>query len=127
MGSMVSIAALDGSGSFNAYHALPAGTPKGAIVVIQQFEIAFDGIRDRARIGGLGVGGIGETQRAVVAACPDWKRNRLGKGPQCTGFFQQMRVPDVQRRKLHPHAGKLAYPHNGLSADGPPHGFDGAP
>lgn len=47
MGSMVSIAALDGSGSFNAYHALPAGTPKGAIVVIQEIFGVNAGIRAR--------------------------------------------------------------------------------
>src|SRR5436305_12776482 len=36
MTGMISIAALDGAGSFNAYCAEPAGRPHGAIVVIQE-------------------------------------------------------------------------------------------
>jgi carboxymethylenebutenolidase len=33
---MISIASLDGTGSFNAYYAEPAGAPRGAIIVIQE-------------------------------------------------------------------------------------------
>jgi hypothetical protein len=38
----------------------------GAIVVIQQFEIAFDGIRDRACVGGLRVGGVGKLRTPLL-------------------------------------------------------------
>lgn len=41
----ISIAALDGSGSFSAYVAEPAGTPRGAIVVIQEIFGVNPGIR----------------------------------------------------------------------------------
>ena len=47
MGSMISIAALDGSGSFSAYRAIPTGTPRGAIVVIQEIFGVNSGIRAR--------------------------------------------------------------------------------
>jgi len=47
LGSRISIAALDRSGSFNAYRAEPEGTPKGAIVVIQEIFGVNSGIRAR--------------------------------------------------------------------------------
>ena len=47
MGSLISIAALDGSGSFNAYRAEPQGKPRGAIVVIQEIFGVNRGIRMR--------------------------------------------------------------------------------
>ena len=47
MGSMISIATLDGSGCFNAYRSEPLGAPKGAIVVIQEIFGVNKGIRAR--------------------------------------------------------------------------------
>ena len=44
----VEIPALDGEGSFNAWLAEPAGTPKGAIVVIQEIFGVNEGIRRKA-------------------------------------------------------------------------------
>lgn len=41
------IDALDGSGSFHAYRAEPAGTPRGAIVVIQEIFGVNHGIRQK--------------------------------------------------------------------------------
>jgi carboxymethylenebutenolidase len=45
MGETISIAALDGSGAFDAYLARPAGTPKAAILVIQEIFGVNAGIR----------------------------------------------------------------------------------
>lgn len=45
MGSMISVATLDGEASFAAYRAEPAGEPKGAIVVIQEIFGLTPGIR----------------------------------------------------------------------------------
>src|SRR3546814_17475934 len=45
MAHMTDIAPLDGSGSFQAYVAEPAGKPKGAIVVIQEIFGVNPGIR----------------------------------------------------------------------------------
>lgn len=47
MGTMVSIAARDGSGNFNVYRAAPDGTPKGAVIVIQEIFGINAGIRAR--------------------------------------------------------------------------------
>jgi carboxymethylenebutenolidase len=41
----IEIEAIDGSGSFSAYRADPAGTPRGAIVVIQEIFGVNEGIR----------------------------------------------------------------------------------
>jgi carboxymethylenebutenolidase len=46
--SYVEIHALDGEGSFNAWVAEPEGTPKGAIVVIQEIFGLDEGIRRKA-------------------------------------------------------------------------------
>lgn len=48
MGHMTTIDALDGSGSFDAYTAEPAGTPKAAIIVIQEIFGVNPGIRKKA-------------------------------------------------------------------------------
>jgi carboxymethylenebutenolidase len=45
---MITIGALDGSGQFQAYCAKPAGTPKAAIVVIQEIFGVNPGIRTKA-------------------------------------------------------------------------------
>lgn len=45
MAQQIAINALDGSGSFNAYLAKPAGTPRGAIVVVQEIFGVNAGIR----------------------------------------------------------------------------------
>lgn len=45
MGTTISIDATDGSGSFTAYRADPSGTPRGAIVVIQEIFGVNAGIR----------------------------------------------------------------------------------
>lgn len=45
MGTMISVAALDGSGSFDVYRATPAGEAKGAIVLIQEIFGINPGIR----------------------------------------------------------------------------------
>jgi carboxymethylenebutenolidase len=45
MGTMIDIAALDGSGAFKAYRATPTDKPKGAIVVIQEIFGINPGIR----------------------------------------------------------------------------------
>ena len=47
MGTTITVQALDGSGAFNVYRSTPAGTPKGAIVVIQEIFGINDGIRAR--------------------------------------------------------------------------------
>jgi carboxymethylenebutenolidase len=44
----IEIATLDGEGSFNAWLAEPEGTPKGAIVVIQEIFGVNEGIRRKA-------------------------------------------------------------------------------
>jgi carboxymethylenebutenolidase len=46
--AMIEIATLDGEGSFNAWLAEPEGTPKGAIVVIQEIFGVNEGIRRKA-------------------------------------------------------------------------------
>ncbi len=43
--TMIAIETLDGQGSFNAWRAAPAGSPRGAIVVIQEIFGVNDGIR----------------------------------------------------------------------------------
>jgi carboxymethylenebutenolidase len=43
--TMIAIETLDGQGSFNAWRAAPKGTPRGAIVVIQEIFGVNDGIR----------------------------------------------------------------------------------
>lgn len=49
MGKTITIEALDGSGTFNAYVAEPAGgSPKAAVVVIQEVFGVNAGIRDKA-------------------------------------------------------------------------------
>lgn len=48
MGLMTPIAAIDGSGTFNAYTAEPADTPKAAIIVIQEIFGVNPGIRKKA-------------------------------------------------------------------------------
>ncbi len=48
MGERMDVAALDGSGSFSVYRALPAGTPKAAIIVIQEIFGVNAGIRRKA-------------------------------------------------------------------------------
>jgi len=48
MGQMISIDALDGSGSFDAYCAMPQGVPKAAIIVIQEIFGVNPGIRKMA-------------------------------------------------------------------------------
>ncbi|WP_380873115.1 carboxymethylenebutenolidase [Sphingomonas sp. DBB INV C78] len=48
MGSTITIDALDGSGSFKAYVAEPSGTPKAAVIVIQEVFGINAGIRDKA-------------------------------------------------------------------------------
>src|SRR3546814_4135178 len=45
MAHMTDIAPLDGSGSFQAYVAEPAGKPRGAIIVIQEIFGVNPGIR----------------------------------------------------------------------------------
>ena len=45
MGEMISVEALDGSGSFNVYRARPSGEAKGAVVVIQEIFGINPGIR----------------------------------------------------------------------------------
>ena len=45
MGNSIKIAALDGSGSFDVYCAEPEGSPKGAIIVIQEIFGVNAGIR----------------------------------------------------------------------------------
>lgn len=47
MGEMVSVEALDGSGAFGVYKASPDGSPKGAIVVIQEIFGVNAGIKAR--------------------------------------------------------------------------------
>lgn len=47
MGLMTPIEALDASGSFDAYTAKPAGTPKAAIIVIQEIFGVNPGIRKK--------------------------------------------------------------------------------
>lgn len=47
MGEMIEVAARDGSGSFGAYRALPAGAPKGAILVVQEIFGLNPGMRAR--------------------------------------------------------------------------------
>ncbi|PTQ13418.1 carboxymethylenebutenolidase [Sphingomonas oleivorans] len=48
MGTTIDIAALDGSGSFATYIAEPEGTPKAAIIVIQEIFGVNPGIRAKA-------------------------------------------------------------------------------
>lgn len=45
MGNMVSITSLDGEGAFEVYQAAPAGTPKAAVIVIQEIFGLNPGIR----------------------------------------------------------------------------------
>ncbi|HMG46967.1 MAG TPA: dienelactone hydrolase family protein [Allosphingosinicella sp.] len=56
---MIEIETLDGDGSFNAYQAEPEGTPRGAIVVIQEIFGVNEGIRRKcdhwASLGYVGV------------------------------------------------------------------------
>jgi len=56
---MIEIETLDGGGSFNAYLAEPEGTPRGAIVVIQEIFGVNEGIRRKcdhwASLGYIGV------------------------------------------------------------------------
>src|SRR5688572_13984339 len=47
MTGMISIEALDGSGSFNAYRAEPESAPRAAIVVIQEIFGVNPGIRGK--------------------------------------------------------------------------------
>jgi carboxymethylenebutenolidase len=48
VGDSINVAAIDGSGSFSVYRALPAGTPKAAIIVIQEIFGVNAGIRQKA-------------------------------------------------------------------------------
>jgi carboxymethylenebutenolidase len=48
MGDQMNVAALDGSGSFSVYRALPSGPPKAAIIVIQEIFGVNAGIRAKA-------------------------------------------------------------------------------
>ncbi|QJU57231.1 dienelactone hydrolase family protein [Sphingomonas sp. AP4-R1] len=48
MGDRMDVAALDGSGSFSVYRALPSGPPKAAIIVIQEIFGVNAGIRQKA-------------------------------------------------------------------------------
>ena len=48
MGSMIEIATADSGGMMPAYRAVPAGTPKGAIIVIQEIFGVNPGIREKA-------------------------------------------------------------------------------
>jgi carboxymethylenebutenolidase len=48
MSDKMDVAALDGSGSFSVYRAVPAGTPKAAIIVIQEIFGVNAGIRQKA-------------------------------------------------------------------------------
>jgi carboxymethylenebutenolidase len=48
MSDTMNVAALDGSGSFSAYRAAPSGTPKAAIIVIQEIFGVNAGIRQKA-------------------------------------------------------------------------------
>ena len=98
----------------------------GAIVMVEQFEIALNRIGDRSCIGCPRIGGVGEVERAVAAACPYRQRNGGGESAKRAGFFQQLIVPDVDLGEFHPHAGQLANPDDGLPADGASHRFDGA-
>lgn len=50
MTGMISIASLDGAGSFNAYCAEPAGTPRGAIIVIQEIFGVNAGIQRKCDV-----------------------------------------------------------------------------
>lgn len=45
MGTMISVAALDGSGNFNVYRAMPSGEAKAVIIVIQEIFGINPGIR----------------------------------------------------------------------------------
>ena len=45
MGTTIAIETLDGDGGFSAYLAEPEGTPKGAVVVIQEIFGVNEGIR----------------------------------------------------------------------------------
>lgn len=59
MGTTIAIETLDGDGGFGAYLAAPEGTPKGAIVVIQEIFGVNEGIRRKcdhwASLGYIGV------------------------------------------------------------------------
>ena len=59
MGKMIEIAALDDEGDIPAYLAEPAGTPRGAIIVLQEIFGLTDGIRrktdDWAALGYLAI------------------------------------------------------------------------
>lgn len=48
MGEMIDVAALNGEGSFQAYRATPSGSPRAAIVVIQEVFGVNAGIRQKA-------------------------------------------------------------------------------
>lgn len=48
MADTMNVAALDGSGSFSVYRALPSGPPKAAIIVIQEIFGVNAGIRRKA-------------------------------------------------------------------------------
>ena len=45
MGTTIAIETLDGDGGFSAYLAEPDGTPRGAVVVIQEIFGVNEGIR----------------------------------------------------------------------------------
>ena len=98
----------------------------GALVVLQQFEVAVDGIGDASALGGPNIGRIGVTQIALDALGP----YRPGRGgseiAQQFGLFLQRPVAEIGFREFPAQSAEFANPHNGLAADGAAHGFDGA-
>ena len=97
----------------------------GAVVAVEQFEVALGRIGDACGLGGARVGRIGIGEAAFGAFGPDRPWRGGGKAAQHFGFFQKRLVTQSGFRQFPAQATQLANPHNGLAADGAAHRLDG--
>ena len=67
----------------------------GALVVLQQFEVAVDGIGDACALGGPHIGRIGVTQIALDALGPDRPGRGGGEVAQQLGLLAQRPVAEI--------------------------------
>ena len=98
----------------------------GALVVLEQFQVAIDGIREAAALGRPDIGRIGIAQIAFRALGPDRPGRRGGEVAQQLALVLQRPVAKVGFGQFPAQPAKFANPHNGLAADGAAHRLDGA-
>ena len=98
----------------------------GALVALQQFEVAVDGIGDALRLGRPHIGRIGVAQIALGALGPDRPGRGGGEIAQQLGFLLQRLVAQIGFGEFPAQSAEFANPHNGLAADGAAHRLDGA-